>query len=973
MAQAKLADLLELKAPEGYTRDALKELQLAIEKLNPEYGNIYSSEGFKSSYYSFTNYSELKNFLFSLGFPENTPDKYYEPVIANWYDNATTTANPEYSESTIEQATEQPAATTVTEKTHEGIFRDQEEQRRKHEQSIKNQKEAVAKFKEVGEKRYQDQKKADVLKTKQSDELLGQFFAKVNGKVVVVATQDIPDAPLSKDQKTTLLTTERAAKEDPVTTKLVFAEKIRESIKNSGDEYKSIPYNTVDISAGHLVDTLRSLPDHKSISEIQDKPRALNTLSIIVPLSDANSPEMIKLFPSKEARELFAQQVQTYLLAAEANRIVNVAATRAVLGEEISLALHGSDAITNFKISDQPGDRDSGAEIDLKSVFEETRRVSDFIAKAKTASRTEEVVSTGFSYYSTYSSAGTVVSAKTASLLTKALPLVGAAYGFRKGTLLAHWAQYNMPMLASGQNIAWLTAGGVKNTVLASGGLSSRMLFDKSIGKLSLRAMEFTKGSKILYTAGGAFGEKAFGIYIGQAAGKVGAGTVAVKAGGQLVVKAVPSAVMSKVGAFLGSAGGFVGIALGWIGGEILGKLINGPKLKKWFEENKWALGLGTAVGGTMLFGIGPGIVLGLGALALTGGLGSFAFGALNLLGVIGRSIGISIAVSTIITILVVGGLTAFIMLVINNGAYVVPPSLTTQSQDNLYIEVSKTGDPSGPFENSDLPIAVKYTITVKARRGPLTNISFDHTCKVLQEDRQGNCTAPIPEAPASISPSSPFVFEYEESYSGTARYNDSLILNVFSVTADSSESQGESTSGSETIIIGDPPTQCLEIEGDWGGYRSNIEAAIGYLTSEQSSYVAKVCAQYPEGLPLRYNSSANDNYWGWFQGSSISFYRLGVKNVNDAIYTLSHELVHALVDDSRSISIYLNYLAFPSILTEVPRCFYSYNAILLEERLADATAFAIMPNRSCSLTGQDSNINHWPRHKTFVENNILK
>ena len=104
-----------------------------------------------------------------------------------------------------------------------------------------------------------------------------------------------------------------------------------------------------------------------------------------------------------------------------------------------------------------------------------------------------------------------------------------------------------------------------------------------------------------------------------------------------------------------------------------------------------------------------------------TGSLATFATGAFGVLGFIGRSVGIAIATPVIVTLLVLPPLVAFIMLVINNSAYVVPPSartLATMGQVvSPYIDIQKVASPAGPFQNSDLPKTIEYTITITAKK----------------------------------------------------------------------------------------------------------------------------------------------------------------------------------------------------------------------------------------------------------------
>lgn len=436
-----------------------------------------------------------------------------------------------------------------------------------------------------------------------------------------------------------------------------------------------------------------------------------------------------------------------------------------------------------------------------------------------------------------------------------------------------------------------------------------------------------------------------------------------------VVVGTGAGGIATTIATTIGVATSWVTVGLSLIGAFIVKKISDkGPQTKKWIDNNKMLIGLGTSLGVMGFFGPVPAIITGGLFLTATGTLNSFVSGALGMLSVVGMSIGMSIATPVIIAVVALVPLVAFIMLVINNSAYIVPPSISTllQNQDNLYVEVTKNAEPAGPFENSDLPLKIKYTITVKARKSMLTNISFNHECKVVQENNSQDCVAPVEAPPTSISPASPYVYIYEANYNSS--YIDALVINTFTVTADAGENTLQTSSGNATITIGEPPAKCLQIDGAWpNSAKTNVEKAKGKLVSEFPTYVAKVCAEYPNGLPLRYEGAGNDNYWGWFKGSHILFYPKGVKSFDDATYTLAHELVHALVAEGNNFAIYLRYIATPGILSETPRCFYSYNPMFLEERLAETVAFTVIKPR-CGNPQQQ-----WPKHYNFVQQNVLK
>ena len=157
---------------------------------------------------------------------------------------------------------------------------------------------------------------------------------------------------------------------------------------------------------------------------------------------------------------------------------------------------------------------------------------------------------------------------------------------------------------------------------------------------------------------------------------------------------------------------------------------------------------------------------------------------------------------------------------------------------ENPYIGVEKVAqrinvnppEPEEPdsfleYENSDLPIRIKYTITVEAKRATLTNIVFEWNCTVIKDPDQtcpsfsnltinGESAANIlpPTPPTLISPTDPYVITYEQLFR-QGFFNDSLTIDTFTVTADV-ESEGVTQTeavSSASIRVGDPPDQCPE------------------------------------------------------------------------------------------------------------------------------------------------------------------
>ncbi len=450
-------------------------------------------------------------------------------------------------------------------------------------------------------------------------------------------------------------------------------------------------------------------------------------------------------------------------------------------------------------------------------------------------------------------------------------------------------------------------------------------------------------------------------------------GNLASKAVKGLVSKATKAVAAKVVGAGAGTAvggpvGSAIGYAVGWFVDKTIGKVLD---FLREHRDVAYALLFSPLVVVGLVFGIplltvagGVGI-----AVSLTGGTGAVAAGVgsavSGFFGALGSAFVTTIATPVIVALISIPVAVAFILFIINSGAYVVPPRPSSVLEENPFIGVVKEVEPSGPFGNSDLPITVTYTITITAKKGVLTNVSFEHDCEVFGESSTSPCPAPLPEAPTQISPTKPFVFTYSQTYSGPS-YRDSLVTNTFTVTADAPEAKGASATGLASIIIGNPPTGCYNIAGSWpSGERSAILAAVSNLIGKAPTYVARVCATFSQ-VNLYYDPPNVCGDWGCAPGGNIIYFNSrGLTNLRNATYILAHESAHVL--SYGNDSIFQTYRAYPGTLAELPVCLYGggpsvegYEA----EGFAEAIANYVV--RSSCLSGNPKNIE-------FVERYIFR
>lgn len=293
--------------------------------------------------------------------------------------------------------------------------------------------------------------------------------------------------------------------------------------------------------------------------------------------------------------------------------------------------------------------------------------------------------------------------------------------------------------------------------------------------------------------------------------------------------------------------------------GKWVAKHINWPKIK----ENLVAISGGLLFGGLVIF---PGTVMGTvmsvaggvgmvggiingGLSAVTSGISSLVGGIGAFLGAIGTAFIGAVGIPILVTLLAFPVIVAFILFVINSGAYIVPPgSETFANIINPYIEVTKTPVPAGPFENTSLPLTVEYQITITAKKDGLKNIRLAYECGVVKEGPKVECPKTDPVVPSTINdvPSGDsYSFSYTQEYSA-GNFEDSLVVDTLLVTADTTVQTDVKSSASAGIKIGDPPDSCPSIwpvngthpittgpftPGTHGGVEAIDIGSVGYTT----------------------------------------------------------------------------------------------------------------------------------------------
>ncbi|HEX6977144.1 MAG TPA: peptidoglycan DD-metalloendopeptidase family protein [Patescibacteria group bacterium] len=367
------------------------------------------------------------------------------------------------------------------------------------------------------------------------------------------------------------------------------------------------------------------------------------------------------------------------------------------------------------------------------------------------------------------------------------------------------------------------------------------------------------------------------------------------KAGGKIAEAAATKAV-AAVATGINPA---LGAIVTFISKEVISRVIT------WLAKNKErffeVLGGGMILGGILVGGTGGSVLAvagaGVGAAGVISAAGgvSAAAGTLGaafftFVGAILGTIIAAIIIPLTIAFIAIPIITVLILFIINSGAYVVPPAPSlsgTSGSSTLgitisspYIDVVKTASPAGPFENSALTngLTIKYDVTVRAKKGALSNLKFENTCQQVKKGGSAVCDAQIPSKdamPQFVDPGKPYTFSYSETYFSPS-FEDSFVVDTFKVTADAvPEKTGAIAAASAVVKIGKPPEDCPSgwpVDGDivitqgpngslsHYGYQA-IDISKPALTPIHATHAGTVISQYWEvsyGHHVRIVSSCN-------------------------------------------------------------------------------------------------------------------
>lgn len=365
---------------------------------------------------------------------------------------------------------------------------------------------------------------------------------------------------------------------------------------------------------------------------------------------------------------------------------------------------------------------------------------------------------------------------------------------------------------------------------------------------------------------------------------------------------------ITAIGQALGSFAPIVGNLIAFVATTVIAKIaekINWAKVKEWGAA---IIGISSGLIALPFLGTGAAIVIGGAATAVSAGLGAglgratlggVAAGIGGFFATLGKAFIGAVGTPILVTLLAFPVVVALFLFIINSGAYIVPPLSSSIYQENPYISVEKTATPRSA-ENSELPLTVDYVVTITAKKSPLSNVRITDKCTVSRKGSIPPCpdssvNIPTTEEIDTISPSKSFSYDYTVTYSGNL-FTDSLVANSVTVVADTPESKNETTSGSASVMIGEPPFACLEVTGQWPD-KARMESVVATLSSTHPTYMSKVCSSN-ETIFVTYsrNCPATGRICGGYYpgGNSIIITDFGlIYGDNYTLFTLAHETAH--------------------------------------------------------------------------------
>lgn len=844
--------------------------------------------------------NEVKQFneiIFSkkFGIPKGTRPKDIEVILEQWYETLTKT--PEYQENETEAPEyKEQTQTTLSEDELKQFQEEGIERETKREEIVSKTKERV---REAIERKQEIKSQQDLLKRKidESKKIETELKDSNNQDKKIYAKVEIKNPPkFTEVEQKAFEVYKKEIKSNPKETLKDISKTIEERIT------PELTKQGLKVEEIKLVSNQTATKIVENITQI-DSPLYVSPMTQVAILDKVSKDTKVlpKIIVNKEALNTFQNSTNDITATSVVSEQVIKNISKMAFGETFTSTVFGVDpnqVEVTLSETQEPGYTNS---INLDSLNQNYQHsLVDQNSTLETVKDLGINETKGF----LYEKAGTYLEGKIASLAPESVA----------GKILQSTEAKSLffSTFGVGTPVTWEATNWVGNLTLKFSPESAPLL--SGLGKLTGINFGLTpvfptattgiiESTPIVTSIAEGVEGKIEVAAAGKVAGKGLSGFAAKLATRGVIGKAIGGAITSITTA-LGSVAPIIGHAIGFLIGSFVSKIIekiNWKKVKEYLLPT-------AAIGGGLLIGgpIGLTLIAGGGLVAagvVRSGVGAGVFFAR--LGMAIGSISIKIATPVIITLLIIPPLVAFIMFVINSGAYLVPPSSLGSGADNPYMLVIKIAEPK-KTSNPNPEIKVNYTVTITALKSTLTNIKVVSTkCTVIKKDKSVvKCPSEIiPDIDKDliISPTKPYSFVFTSDYN--SKYSDSIIYDSIEISADTPEEKGIITSGSATVCIGDCPTDCVKVSDNaqvWpSSLRSNSEVAVGTLVSQYQGFMAKVCSNNEE-VNLCYNpSQITAGYYAWHIHNSfkdkcdVYFNQKGVGNSGDALFLITHELTH--------------------------------------------------------------------------------
>ena len=798
----------------------------------------------------FTNVTNFVDYLYSseIGIPKGTSIKHIGITLESWYETLS-------KASTYSESTETPAPKILYESntlTPEQLAAMQAESEEKSAK-IKAIKEEAEKQVRASIKRGQEIHSRQEEYNRIREALAGK-------KVVISPKSNFTEVSLTPQEKVRIYNLAQAIKGDSTAVQAIIEQKIQESVSKSPEDVKqNVNQTIIELTSKNLVDKISTFSEYEKSESIPDNIITYNPASPFAAISGLDDIKLQEIIPDDQARIEFIHNAKAIAISFEAKNNLESALIQPLFEDSENIRfLFYPTKIAEFQISENQNDhqtKDEGIEIDISNVYDQGKQVWNTWNKLANKEITINDVIVSSPRVST--STALIEASKSASAARLSFPkTMGSIVGLRATNLLAIAPLSSKVLMIPGQQVVQMVIGGNASRLA----LTSAPTFG-TITKFIVNPT--TIGTKTAFFIGKGVtmgGQNMLGASLSIGESKV---ALAITSKG---VSMAATGVFAKI---LGFFTGPIGFIVTTIGAWLLSK-VDWSKVKK---AAPYILGFLTALIFSPFIGFGGAIAAGVGIGVLTGiASGGTSLGAVGAgIGVFFKSLGgimvASIGTPLLVTLLVFPILVAFILFIINSGAYVVPLSDSTFGRtSNPYIDVIKTPEPPGPFTNKELPKTITYKITVKAKRSVLTNVSIKYDCKVISTANK-NCppTSVAPATVDSISPSLPYTFTYTSTYDNS--FINSAIIDTVTVTADTGEVVGTTTETSASVTFGTPPISCpvpAATALNQNNYSYNVKTNTGHGST---SYWAMM-----GGTPYRYalpqwtgcKTPADCSYYGY-------------------------------------------------------------------------------------------------------------